>query len=124
MAAPIARVLMQQAVHAKLQTVAASDGKDAKFVEIGRGVVIFVCFFKVCTIDDIAKIVNSVLNVRLSYCDKRQKNVSILDLPGDVLMIPQATLGGKMKGKVTQYVQNDMFLISFKYTKRRWHTFV
>jgi len=25
---------MQQTVHAKLQTVAASDGKDAKFVEV------------------------------------------------------------------------------------------
>ena len=34
MAAPVAKVLMQQAVHAKLQTAAASDGNESKFVEV------------------------------------------------------------------------------------------
>lgn len=34
------------------------------------------------------------------------KLVSILDLPGDVLIIPQATLGGSLKGKVMQYHRN------------------
>lgn len=37
-------------------------------------------------------LVNSVLNVKLSFCDERQKNVSILDLPGDVLIVPQVFL--------------------------------
>ena len=32
--------------------------------------------------------------------------MSILDLPGDILIVPQATLGGKLKGKVMQYHNN------------------
>ena len=34
MAAPIGRILMQQAVHAKLQTSAASGDNEASFVEV------------------------------------------------------------------------------------------
>ncbi len=34
------------------------------------------------------------------------KLVSILDLPGDILIIPQATLGGRLKGKSMQYHTN------------------
>ena len=34
------------------------------------------------------------------------KLVSVLDLPGDVLIIPQATLGGNLKGKRMQYHRN------------------
>ena len=33
--------------------------------------------------------VNSLLNVRLSFCEERKKNVSVLELPGDVLIVPQ-----------------------------------
>jgi len=53
--------------------------------------------------------VKSVLEARLSD-QEGGKLVSILDLPGDVLIIPQATLGGSLKGKVMQYhgnVQKD-----------------
>lgn len=32
--------------------------------------------------------------------------MSVLDLPGDVLVVPQATLGGRLKGKVMQYHNN------------------
>lgn len=43
--------------------------------------------------------------MRLSESDDG-KLVSVLDLPGDVLIIPQATLGGTIKGKVMQYHKN------------------
>nr|KAG5712888.1 hypothetical protein BaRGS_007485 [Batillaria attramentaria] len=45
------------------------------------------------------------LTVRLSESDDG-KLVSVIDLPGDVLIIPQATLGGTVKGKVMQYHKN------------------
>lgn len=47
----------------------------------------------------------SLINVKLSETDD-ENHVSIIDLPGDVLVIPQATLGGKMKGKAIQYHNN------------------
>lgn len=31
---------------------------------------------------------------------------SVLELPGSVLVVPQATLGGKVKGRVMQYHSN------------------
>ena len=44
-------------------------------------------------------------SIKLSESDSG-KLVSVVDLPGDVLIIPQATLGGKTKGKVMQYHNN------------------
>lgn len=35
------------------------------------------------------------------------KHVSILDLPGNILIIPQATLGGRVKGRNMQYHSNS-----------------
>ena len=61
-----------------------------------------------CIINEIIYFVFSaktVLETRL--CENESgKRVSILDLPGDVLIIPQATLGGNLKGKVMQYHRN------------------
>lgn len=34
------------------------------------------------------------------------KYTSVLDLPGSILIIPQATLGGKLKGRSMQYHNN------------------
>lgn len=47
----------------------------------------------------------TTMNVRLSESENG-KFISILDLPGDVLVVPQATLGGKAKGKMMQYHTN------------------
>lgn len=49
-----------------------------------------------------------VLGVKLSETsfEDSNKRVGILDLPGDILIIPQATLGGKLKGKMIQYHNN------------------
>lgn len=43
--------------------------------------------------------------MKLSETDD-EKHVAILDLPGSVLIIPQATLGGRIKGKAVQYHKN------------------
>ena len=50
--------------------------------------------------------VNTLLNVKLSETENG-KHVSVLDLPGNILIIPQATLGGRVKGRSMQYHSNS-----------------
>ncbi|XP_062863757.1 D-aminoacyl-tRNA deacylase 2-like [Trichomycterus rosablanca] len=100
-----ARAVLQQCLHAKLQVKPADEESEARFVEINRGMVIYICFFKGATEDMIPKMVNSLLNMKLSETESG-KYTSVLDLPGSVLIVPQATLGGKAKGKVMQYHGN------------------
>ncbi|XP_053489240.1 D-aminoacyl-tRNA deacylase 2 isoform X2 [Ictalurus furcatus] len=100
-----ARVLLQQCLHAKLQVKPAAADSEAEWVEINRGMVIYICFFKGATEDMIPKMVNTLLNVKLSETEPG-KYTSVVDLPGNVLIVPQATLGGKAKGKCMQYHNN------------------
>ena len=48
---------------------------------------------------------STLLNVRLCETDSG-KMVSVSELPGSVLVVPQATLGGKAKGRAMQYHNN------------------
>ncbi|XP_053236800.1 D-aminoacyl-tRNA deacylase 2 isoform X2 [Podarcis raffonei] len=88
---PFARALLQQCLHARLQ--------------IQRGLIIYVCFFKGASEEIIPKMVNTLVNVKLSETESGEY-VSVLDLPGSILVIPQATLGGKLKGRRMQYHSN------------------
>ena len=101
----LARLIMQQCIHAKLQTKLETDTGPAEYVEIKRGVVAYICFMKDATENIVKKIVNTLTTVKLSRNDNDQL-VSILDLPGSILIVPQATLGGKLKGKRMQYHGN------------------
>eukprot|EP00058_Branchiostoma_floridae_P028085 XP_002613576.1 hypothetical protein BRAFLDRAFT_277371 [Branchiostoma floridae] len=105
-ASPKARVVIQQCLNARLQVQPLSEEKEAEYVEVGRGIVIYLCFLKGATEDLVQKMVRSILAVRLSESEPNGKLVSVLDLPGDVLIVPQATLGGKTKGKAMQYHSN------------------
>lgn len=49
--------------------------------------------------------VSTLLNLRLCESDSG-KMVSVLELPGSLLIVPQATLGGKAKGRAMQYHNN------------------
>ncbi|KAM5129781.1 D-aminoacyl-tRNA deacylase 2 [Mantella aurantiaca] len=100
-----ARVVLQQCLHAKLQIKPPAEDSEAEWTEIRRGMVIYLCFFKGSTKDVIPKIVNSVLNIKLSETDTG-KRVSVTELPGDILIVPQATLGGRAKGRCMQYHSN------------------
>uniref|UniRef100_A0A7M4E4C6 D-aminoacyl-tRNA deacylase n=1 Tax=Crocodylus porosus TaxID=8502 RepID=A0A7M4E4C6_CROPO len=72
---------------------------------VQRGLVIYICFFRGANEELIPKMVNTLLNVKLSETESG-KYVSVLDLPGSVLIIPQATLGGRLKGRNMQYHNN------------------
>ncbi|GCB78186.1 D-aminoacyl-tRNA deacylase 2 [Scyliorhinus torazame] len=98
-----ARVLLQQCLSARLQVTEAEEA--AEYAEIQRGTLIYVCFCKGATGDIVPKMVNTLLNVKL--CETNEGNyVSVLDLPANILIIPQATLGGKAKGRNMQYHYN------------------
>lgn len=98
------RIIMQQCVSAKLQTNAECD-ETPHFVSIGSGIVIYVCFMKNATEDTALKMARTVCNIRLSPSGNSGR-VSVTDLPGDILVVPQATLGGKQKGNRMQYHGN------------------
>uniref|UniRef100_A0A3Q1DG25 D-aminoacyl-tRNA deacylase n=1 Tax=Amphiprion ocellaris TaxID=80972 RepID=A0A3Q1DG25_AMPOC len=49
--------------------------------------------------------VSTLLNVRLCEASSGRL-VSVLELPGSILIVPQATLGGKAKGRSMQYHNN------------------
>ncbi|XP_035183632.1 D-aminoacyl-tRNA deacylase 2 isoform X1 [Oxyura jamaicensis] len=101
----LARAMLQQCLSARLQVRPPENGSEAEWVEIQRGLVIYICFFKGADEDLVPKIVNTLLNVKLSE-NESGEYVSVLDLPGNVLIIPQATLGGKLKGRKMQYHAN------------------
>ncbi|MED6273255.1 D-tyrosyl-tRNA(Tyr) deacylase [Characodon lateralis] len=82
-----------------------SDRKSVIHLQINRGMVIYVCFFKGATDEILPKMVSTLLNLQLCELPSG-KMTSVLELPGSVLIIPQATLGGKAKGKAMQYHKN------------------
>uniref|UniRef100_A0A2K5XAW0 D-aminoacyl-tRNA deacylase n=1 Tax=Mandrillus leucophaeus TaxID=9568 RepID=A0A2K5XAW0_MANLE len=86
-----ARALLQQCLHARLQIRPAEGDAAAQWVEV--------------TFEDYF-LFNTLLNVKLSETENG-KHVSILDLPGNILIIPQATLGGRLKGRNMQYHSNS-----------------
>uniref|UniRef100_A0A8C8SL09 D-aminoacyl-tRNA deacylase 2 n=1 Tax=Pelusios castaneus TaxID=367368 RepID=A0A8C8SL09_9SAUR len=100
-----ARAVLQQCLSSRLQVKPPEPGCESEWVEVQRGLVIYICFFKGANEELIPKIVNTLLNVKLSETESG-KYVSILDLPGNLLIIPQATLGGKLKGRNMQYHSN------------------
>ncbi|XP_029900009.1 D-aminoacyl-tRNA deacylase 2 [Myripristis murdjan] len=100
-----ARAVLQQCLHARLQVKPAGEDSPAQWVQIDRGMVIYICFFKGATDDILPKMVSTLLGLRLCESDSG-KRVSVSELPGSVLIVPQATLGGKAKGRAMQYHTN------------------
>jgi D-Tyr-tRNAtyr deacylase len=56
------RCLVQQCLKAKLQINAHEVNSEAKYVEIGRGCVLFLCFFKNSDESDVEKLGLSKIN--------------------------------------------------------------
>ena len=65
----------------------------------------FVCFREGATEDILPKIASSILNGKLYQTEGKPKSVESDDAKS-ILIIPQATLGGKLKGKQVQYHGN------------------
>jgi len=95
------RLLVQQVVGAKL--VLPGGGEELK---IEKGCVVFVCFLKEVTEDLVRKAARVVMGVKLSEVEEGEKRKGVVNAKGEVLIVPQATLGGKLKGNSVQYHHN------------------
>ncbi|XP_028250521.1 uncharacterized protein LOC114427027 [Parambassis ranga] len=89
-----ARAVIQQCCQAKVKTKPALDGTDAQWAEIEEGMVVYVCFFHGATEDVTLQMANSLMTTKLFRKDTGHM-VSLLDLPGSVLFIPQESLLGE-----------------------------
>jgi len=94
------RVLIQQCTSAQLRL---PTGEVAK---IGPGMVVFVCFSKTAQLEDATKAAKTVMKVKLCEVEEEAKRKNLFDSGGELLIIPQATLGGKLKGNSLQYHNN------------------
>ncbi|XP_077968447.1 D-aminoacyl-tRNA deacylase 2-like [Styela clava] len=104
-----ARIIIQQCISAKLQINANAPNENPAFISIGRGIVVYICFLKDAIEETAIKMAKSVCNIKLSKSLSEESNsslVSVVELPGDILVVPQATLGGKQKGNRMQYHGN------------------
>lgn len=68
---------------------------------------VFVCFLDGASEDTVERLVKHITSTRLTEDrEAGRRRVSICEAEGDVLLIPQATLGGKVKGRSMQYHNN------------------
>ncbi|KAG9268129.1 uncharacterized protein LOC103035568 [Astyanax mexicanus] len=97
-----ARTVIQQCSHALLQVKPQIADADSEWVEIHEGMVIYVCFYKGATKNIVPKMVNTLLNAKI-FPVSGGRNISVLELPGNVLIVPQDTMTGVMKGTRVQH---------------------
>ncbi|KAJ8399476.1 hypothetical protein AAFF_G00411880 [Aldrovandia affinis] len=100
-----ARTVIQQCQYARLKIRLEDGNPFADWVEIHKGMVVYICFFKGATEKLVTKMVKALLNVKLFEVEPG-KQVSVLELPGSVLVIPQDTLAGKARRRNIHYPNN------------------
>ncbi|XP_035023435.2 uncharacterized protein LOC118116161 [Hippoglossus stenolepis] len=89
-----ARTVIQQCSRAKVKIKPALDGAEAQWAEIQEGMVVYVCFSRGATENVTYEIANTLMTTKLFRKDTRHW-VSVVDLPGSVLFIPQDSLLGE-----------------------------
>lgn len=107
------KLVIQQCNSAKLKLPKLDKEATEKNLEISRGMVVFICFLKGAEQSDVLRAVQLVTNVKLCEQEEDSYNPStktkredVKFVAGDLLIVPQATLGGKLKGKALQYHDN------------------
>jgi len=83
-------------VRAVIQRVAEAGVKvwGEQIAKIGRGLVVLVGIGKDDNDDDILWLANKIINLRIFEDEAGKFNYSILDIKGEILLVPQFTLYG------------------------------
>ncbi|KAM9466665.1 uncharacterized protein Hap1MRO34_015705 [Clarias gariepinus] len=97
-----ARTVVQQCAHALLQVKPQTADADTEWVEVRDGIVIYVCFYKGATDKILPKMVNTLLNAAF-FPMTTGRHVSVMERPGSVMIIPQDTMTGVVKGSRVQH---------------------
>jgi len=125
------RLLIQNCESAELELnwdqIRAGEQSEVQKCEIKKGLVIFVCFRESTTDEILPKMIKTILTTKIVqqtdakpgeiFCKNLCKilifgvltqifSASVVDTGGAVMIIPQATLGGKIKSKQIQYHGN------------------
>ena len=74
--------------------------------DAGQATVCFVCFMGEATEEMVAKAVKVVTSVKLTEVKEGERRVPLTSSNTSVLVVPQATLGGRLKGNSVQYHGN------------------
>lgn len=93
------------------------DNKD-QYVHIGKGIIIYIVILKETKEEDIEKMITVLSNLKILNNEKEEL-VSMKEVACDVLIIPQASMGGKIKQKNVQYYS----LIDKKEGERLYYKF-
>lgn len=77
--------------------------------KIGKGLNILLGVKKGDGEDDVAKLVNKIVNLRIFRDENDKMNLSLLDISGEVLVISQFTLAGNLKkGRRPSFEESEM----------------
>ncbi|KAG7219870.1 hypothetical protein INR49_018803 [Caranx melampygus] len=93
-----ARTIIQQCSRAKVKIKPALDGAEPQWAEIQEGMVVYVCFFHGAAEDVTTEVADRLMTTKL-FRRATGRSVSVLDLPGSVLFIPQDSLLGEPAAK-------------------------
>uniref|UniRef100_A0A6B2LMN5 D-aminoacyl-tRNA deacylase n=1 Tax=Arcella intermedia TaxID=1963864 RepID=A0A6B2LMN5_9EUKA len=101
----MARLVLQEIQSAKLLV----DNKD-EWVSVEAGLVVYICFLsnpiwtnEATTKETIKKMVSPIFQLSTQWREEEKKKRPIEEVGGDILIIPQASLGGKIKQKNLQF---------------------
>jgi len=95
---PTVRVVIQEITSASILV----DEKD-KYLDVGAGLVVYVAFLKGASQESFANIVSSIASLSTQWDAELGKKISLTESGGDVLIVPQASLSGKLKQNSLQF---------------------
>jgi len=74
------------------------SGQEENQNSVGKGMIVFLGVSKSDTEQDVEKMVNKLLKLRIFPDDSQKMNLDIRSINGEVLLISQFTLLGSLKG--------------------------